>query len=104
MNPDNPIARAVYIGMAAVAGAITALSFLQWREMTWGQILLTVFVGTSFAVFVVPWVTVDVLHVKDSLRTACGLTYIGGAVANAVVPKIARRVSAFFKLDEGVQP
>jgi hypothetical protein len=101
MDADNPLIRAVYIGMAAVAGSITALSMMRWQEMGRGQIALTLFVGTTFAFFVVPWATVSILKIQDqTLQTACALTYLGGTCANAFLPKIIKKISAWLKLDE----
>lgn len=102
-DTDNPIVRQAYILMAAIAGAITALSLLKWRELTWAQIMMTVFVGTSFAVFVVPWATHDLFKIQDqTLRAACGLTYLGGTCANALLPRIIKKISKWLKLDDEV--
>lgn len=101
MDADNPIMRQIYILMAAVAGAITALSMLRWKEMSWSEIMLTVFVGTSFAIFLVPWAASAVLKVSyDGLQTICGLTYLGGTCANALLPRVIRRVAKTAGLDE----
>jgi len=101
MDADNPVMRQIYILMAAVAGAITALSMLRWKEMSWGEIWLTVFVGTSFAVFLVPWAASSVLKVSfDGLQTICGLTYLGGTCANALLPRVIRKVAKTAGLDE----
>jgi len=93
MGPEHPYMRTVYIVMAALAGAITSLSFLQWRVMSRAEILMTVFVGFAFAVITVPWLTIDVFHLSsaDSLRAGCALTYFGATTANAVIPVIIKR-------------
>lgn len=98
---DNPFVRNAYIAMAAVAGAITSLSLSNYREKTRTEIGLTVFVGTAFAIFFIPWFTVDILKVNtESIKTACGLTYLGGTVANALMPAIVKRVRKHFGLED----
>ena len=109
MDPDHPWSRMVYIVMAALAGAITSLSFLRWREMKSSEILMTVFVGFAFAVITVPWLTIDILHLSnaDSLRAGCALTYFGATCANAVIPVIITRVKKWagkLSPDEEVKP
>lgn len=101
MDADNPLMRHVYILMAAIAGAITALSMLRWKEMSWSEIMLTVFVGTTFAIFLVPWAASSILKVSyDGLQTICGLTYLGGTCANALLPRVIRKVSKVAGLEE----
>lgn len=85
---------AVYVAIAALAGSITALSLLAWRKMTWAEIIMSIVVGCSFAVFVVPyavetWVGVDLANV----RAICFFTYVGATGANAFIPVIVRRTS-----------
>jgi len=94
MSPDDFWTKAGAILMAALAGAITSLSFLRWREMSKPEILMTVFVGFAFAIITVPWITIDLLHLNnaDSLRAGCALTYIGATTANAVIPVMIKRV------------
>lgn len=85
---------ALYVAIAALAGSITAVSLMAWRTMTWREIVMTIVVGCSFAVFVVPyavetWVGVDL----SNLRAICFFTYLGATGANAFVPVIIRRTS-----------
>ncbi len=90
--------------MAAIAGAITALSFQQWRTMTKGEIAMTLFVGAAFAIFAVPYIAADVFHIKgftESLRAACFLTYLGGTISNWALPMIIKRLKAVAKDTEG---
>lgn len=106
MEPNGNL-RWLYIAMAAIAGAITALSFQQWKTMTRGEILMTLFVGTAFAILVVPYVAHDLLGVNsfnNSLRAACFLTYIGGTCSNWMLPALIKRVKRFFDGDgEGLK-
>lgn len=94
MGADHPIMRNVYIVMAALAGSITSLAFMNWRQMDWPERGLTVFVGATFAIFAVPWIWFDVLGWRNAslndLRYACGLAYAGGTCANAFIPLLIR--------------
>jgi len=82
----------LYIGMATIAGSITALSLLPWRTMQWPEIVLTLFVGSSFAAFAVPYLVGEIAGVDlDNLRAACFFTYLGATGANAFLPVLIRR-------------
>lgn len=103
MNDDHGFMRWVYIGMAAVAGAITALSFQQWRTMTRGEITMTLFVGAAFAILAVPYLAADVFNLSgftESLRAACFITYVGGTCSNWLLPMLIKRVKKFVAGDE----
>lgn len=89
---DQHVARA-YIFAAALAGSITSLAFMRWKEMTWSEIALTVFVGFAFAVFAVPWLAADIAGMDvDNTRTICGITYLGATGANALIPLAIRKL------------
>jgi hypothetical protein len=93
MDQNDPMLKVVYVLMAAIAGSVTALSFLRWREMTWGEICLTLFVGFSFAIFVTPWIA----HIAFGLnaadvRTIAGLTYVSASGSNILLPLLIRRL------------
>ena len=84
--------RILYIAMAAVAGSVTALSLLPWKTMSWGEVLLTLFVGSSFAAFAVPYLVGDIAGANlNNLRAACFFTYLGATGANAFLPILIRR-------------
>lgn len=84
--------RILYIVMAAVAGSVTALSLLPWKSMSWGEVLLTLFVGSSFAAFAVPYLVGEIAGVDlNNLRAACFFTYLGATGANAFLPVLIRR-------------
>lgn len=105
MDADSPIMRQIYIGIAAIAGAITALSLMNWRNMSWPEVWITLFVGASFAMFAVPWLAGDILKINDStLRAACGLTYLGGTCANALIPPLIRRAKRMLSISEEQKP
>lgn len=101
MDLDTHSTHVIYRGLAAVAGAVTALSMLEWKRMTWPEILLTIFVGTTFSVFAVPWLAADLVGADiDSLRVACGITYMGATGANILIPVAIKRFRAFLGLEE----
>jgi len=103
MDSDHSVwLRVVYVILSAVAGAITALAFMRWREMPWPDRLLTVFVGASFALIFVPWLVADVFHVNIApLRAACAITYIGAVGANSFIPLIIANIKKKFGAEEG---
>lgn len=91
MNEPHDNARMAYIAMAALAGSITALSFMPWRSMKWSEIAMTLFVGSAFAVFGVPYLVGDLGGVQiENMRALCFFTYFGATGANAFVPVIIR--------------
>lgn len=96
MDNDGLLMRMLYVGISAVAGAITALSFMRWRDMPWPDRLLTLFVGAAFALIFVPWIVGDVFHVDMApLRAACAITYIGAVGSNSFLPLIIRSAKRF---------
>ncbi len=101
MNDQHDHARLIYIAMAAVAGSITALSFLPWRTMSWADIGMTLFVGSAFAIFGVPWIAADWVRIDiDNLRAICAITYFGATGANVFIPLIIRKLKKLMGLEE----
>lgn len=101
MNDQQEHARIAYIAMAALAGAITALSFMPWKTMRWSEIAMTLFVGSAFAVFGVPWIAGDWAHMDlTNLRAVCAVTYFGATGANVFIPLIIRKLRKSFGLEE----
>lgn len=97
MIEQNEHTRLAYIVMSALAGSVTALSFLPWKSMSWGEIALTLFVGFAFAVFGVPWIAADLARIDiESLRVICGVTYFGATGANVFIPIIIRKAKRQF--------
>lgn len=83
--------------LASIAGAITALSFRPFKNMTKGEIFLALFVGASFAFFVGPWVVQLVLGDGPiDLRIAGGIFYLLASGSNVLVPIMIRKLSHFF--------
>lgn len=97
MEEHGPAFRMGYILMAAFAGAITALGFTRWKEMTRSEIALTFTIGFSFAIFVTPWLATAAFGIPDSnIRAVAALTYIFGSGSNILLPVIIRWVGRFF--------
>lgn len=80
--------------MSALAGAVTALAQMTYKEMTWVDIALTLFSGFGFAVFFMPsvaqWMGVD----ENNIRTTNAIVYIGGTGWNILMPFAIQKVKA----------
>lgn len=90
----------VYMAMAAVAGAITSLSGLAWRTMTWGEIFLTLFAGASFAIYVTPWLAHIALGANSDQKTIAGLTYVAASGSNFLLPVMIRYLKRLLGQEE----
>lgn len=83
----------VWIAMSALAGSITALANMKYKEMSWVDIILTIFVGFAFAVIFVPWAASDWMGIaEDNLRGICAIVYIGGTAWNSLMPLAIRKI------------
>jgi len=101
VNEQQDHARLAYIAMAALAGAITALSFLPWKTMSWAEIAMTLFVGSAFAIFGVPWIAADWAHMDiENLRAICAVTYFGATGANVFIPLVIRKLKKSFGMED----
>ena len=90
---DDTIIRNVWIFLAALAGGVTALAFMPHARMSRTDIALTVFVGTTFSLFVVPWLANKAFGVGvDDIRGIVACCYIGAAGAYTFIPAIVRKV------------
>lgn len=90
----------LYMAMAAVAGAITSLSGLAWRTMTWGEIFLTLFGAATFAIYVTPWMATLIIGHTPDPRSLAGLTYVSGTGANVFIPMMIKWVKRSFGGEE----
>jgi hypothetical protein len=87
----------VIVALAALSGAITALAFTNWKEMSALQACLTLIAGFSFAVFVTPWIAESIFGIQaENIRAIAGLTYVFGSGSNVLLPKLIKWVSTFF--------
>jgi hypothetical protein len=77
----------LWLLMAAMAGALTALSFKQFQPLTTRERIMLVFVGFVFAIFVGPlivgWILPDE---RASSRIVGALYYIIAAGSNWLLP------------------
>lgn len=100
MNDHNDY-RVLYIIMSAIAGSVTALSFLKYRQMTWVEIGLTLFVGFAFAVIAVPYIAADWLKMDiGNLRAVCFAVYTGGTAWNVLIPVVIKRFKAAVGMED----
>lgn len=102
MDADHPIMRHVYIGMAALAGAVTSLSTMQWKTMSWPEIVMTIFVGATFSIYAVPVAISSFWKVDPgNLQLVCGITYVGATVSNTCIPLLGKWATSWIKAKEG---
>lgn len=94
---DDPTMPQVYVIIAALTGAITALSFMRWKEMSRVEILLTLGVGASFAIFVTPWIAHSLLGIPTSNSQAlAALTWVSASGSNILIPMAIRWLGRAF--------
>lgn len=95
MNQGNPYTQWLWIVLASFAGALTALSFRPFRDMSKGEITLALFVGMAFAIFVGPWAVRWYFGAAEpDLRIAGGIFYLMASGSNALIPFLVRKMSA----------
>lgn len=100
MNDHNDY-RVLYIIMSAIAGSVTALSFMKYKQMTWVEIGFTLFVGFAFAVIAVPYIAADWLKMDiGNLRAVCFAVYTGGTAWNVLIPVVIKRFKAAVGMED----
>jgi hypothetical protein len=93
MSQDEILLRYVYVPLAALMGAIPSLGARQWRSMTTRKIVLAIFMGATFAMFVTPWAAHAFMGVKEGdARATVALTYLFGIAAHIILPWIIARL------------
>lgn len=93
MSTDEFLLRYVYIPLAAFTGAISSLGARRWRTMSKSKILLAVFMGATFAMFVTPWAAHAIMGIKeDDARGTVALTYLFGIAAHIILPWLIQRI------------
>lgn len=96
---DENERRVLMIVMSAAAGSLASIWFRPWRTMPWYDTLFAFVVGFSFAIFVVPWIVADLMHVDiQPLRVACGTTFLGAAFGIPLMPLIQRKIENLLRL------
>jgi ABC-type uncharacterized transport system permease subunit len=93
---DHP-SQWLWAALASIAGAITALSFRPFKEMTVGEIVLALFVGASFAFFVGPLVVRLMFGTAEpDMRIVGAVLYLLATGSNALIPRAVERLSRVF--------
>jgi hypothetical protein len=101
METSNPLLRWVWPLLASLAGAITALSFRPYRNLRPIEIVLALFVGSTFAVFVGPMVAY-LLFGKGpvDVRLLGGLLYVMASGSNVLIPLAIKKLSKRLGLED----
>lgn len=96
MLEDNPIMRWLWPLLAAMAGSVTSLSLRPYEKMNTVQILMALFCGAAFSVFVTPFVIHLIYGPTPSLNLPMlgALFYISSCAWNVLLPWIFRRIIA----------
>lgn len=93
MNGDHPIWANISLMFAAFCGSVTSLSMMQWKSMEPREIALTLFVGTTFSIFVAPFVATKFFGIDgEGLRPMCAAMYFGATGANTFLPFLIKRL------------
>lgn len=91
----------VWFAMSAVAGSVSALAAMKYKEMSWPDIFFTLFVGIAFAVNVMPWVATDIFKIaKDNQDARNAMVYMGGTGWNVLMPLVLHRLKAMFGMGD----
>lgn len=101
LSNENPFALWVWTILASFAGALTALSFRPFVQMRRAEILLSLVVGASFAIFVGPWVATWIFgNGQADIRVLGGLFYLMASGSNILIPLGVKKLSGFFGIAE----
>lgn len=91
MSEPSPHTITVWGVLASLAGAATAVSFMPWSKMRWAEIAMTLFVGSAFATFGVPYAVEKLTGIKlDNMQAVGFYMYIGATGVNVFLPIIIR--------------
>jgi len=94
-DTSNPLAQIAWTILASFAGALTALSFRPFRNMTRGEISLALTVGATFAIFVGPWVAQMIYgNGPVDIRVLGGIFYLMASGSNILVPLAIKKLSS----------
>lgn len=95
MHSESPFSQFVWTVLAAIAGAITALSSRPLDSMTRLQICMSFFVSASFAIFCGPLLVRFMFGDNADLRIAGAIYYLLATGSNVLVPLAVKRLSGF---------
>lgn len=97
MIEDNPLMRWLWPLLASLAGAVTALSFRPFKRMSPVDIFMALFVGTTFAWFVSPWVAhASFGYEPPGIRVVGAVYYLMASGSNILIPFAIRRLRTVF--------
>ena len=83
--------------LASLGGALTALSFRPFKNMSRGEIFLALAVGTSFAMFVGPLAASWIFGEGPvDYRIFGGILYLMASGSNILIPLAVKKLSGFF--------
>lgn len=87
--------------LASFAGAITALSFRPYRNLSRLEIAMSLAVGTSFATFVGPLAAVWIFGTGPvDIRLLGATFYLMASGSNVLIPLAIRKLSIFFGTEQ----
>ena len=90
--------------LASLAGAITALSFRPYKNMTWTEITMSLVVGTSFATFVGPLAATWIYGTGPvDIRMLGATFYLMASGSNVLIPLAIRKLTKAAGLSDGDQ-
>lgn len=93
MIEENPLLRWLWPLLASLAGAVTALSFRPFKQMSVTDIAMALFVGSTFAWFVSPWVNHMIFGKGPTdIRILGGVFYLMASGSNILIPFAVRRI------------
>lgn len=92
---STPLAQFIWTVLAALAGALTALSYRPFRGMSTIDVFLALFVGASFAIFAGPWFVKMIFGEGEHDARMIGALYYGLASgSNVIIPSFVRWLRA----------
>lgn len=93
MDQHDFLVRYLYIPLAALAGAVSSLGARRWQSMTRTKMVLTIFIGATFAIFVTPWAAHEFIGVReDDARGTVALTYLFAIGAHVLLPWLIQKL------------
>lgn len=96
MNSDSALMRLLWPLLAALAGAVTALSFRPFKRMSALEIGLSLGVGTSFATFVGPLAVAWIFSGATDPRMEGAVYYLMATGSNILIPIAVRKLAQLF--------
>lgn len=96
-DSNHPFTGFIWPLLASLAGALTALSFRPFKDMTRSEITLAMAVGTSFAMFVGPLAAWWIFGTGPvDFRIFGGVLYLMASGSNILIPLAVRKLGQLF--------